>query len=195
MPCTQWILKNAWEMNELHHQQVKKLGVFPEHDCVGWITIFLGHIPVKECTFSLLQTFLSELSSLGARIIREAALCSVGTAPGLDLQWVVVAQEKRKKRKGERWGGRKQCLLEKAILSPSAISAVATCQKKQQEKKNDKKTEVQFITFKWCWTGYCSYLILKNSPLSPPKPSSYTKQTALNTSPPLQQSDREATAN
>jgi hypothetical protein len=62
------------------------------------------------------------------------------------LQWVVALKEERE---GKKAVGR-QLVLEKAILSPSAISAVATCQKNRQGEKNDKKNQVQFITFKSC---------------------------------------------
>lgn len=81
---------------------MKKSGIFPEPECVGRDLSPQGHTPVNGYTLALLQTFLSEFSSLGPHILREATLCFLGTALGLALLWVVVAPEGRKKRKGGR---------------------------------------------------------------------------------------------
>lgn len=54
------------------------------------------------CILALIQTFLSELSSLGTWMLREAALCFLAATLGLDLQWVAVAPDRGR---NEREGG------------------------------------------------------------------------------------------
>lgn len=86
--------------------------------------------------YLLSRSFFSELSRLGTWSIRDAAVALLAPpALRLALSKLVAAPEGRR---DEREVARKQELQLKVILSPPAISAVATCQKIQQGKKMTK---------------------------------------------------------